>query len=363
MYCTLMLTLASFKMFTRNRAALFFSLFVPLMIMLIFGAMDFDHPSPLVFGLVNGKPNLATTMFLKGLRQVPNLTIHEGSLENELKELHAGKRTAVLDVPDDLLLPSGGKTSQLTAYLNQGRPLDANMARNVIHQMAAQSTLQATATPLVFTINEQSVSTRSVRYIEFLLPGIIAMAVMQMAVFSVAFVFAQYREKGVLKRVLATPVRPTQFVTANIITRLFMSLAQSALFIFLGLLIFHIHMQGSYWLLALCVLLGSLMFLGLGFTISGLARTMETVPLLANLIVFPMLFLGNIFFPASAMPQWLTPIAGNLPLTYFANALRAVMTQGSSFSEIRWNLLAILAWSVSLITLAMFTFRLQEREA
>jgi ABC-type multidrug transport system permease subunit len=112
----------------------------------------------------------------------------------------------------------------------------------------------------------------------------------------------------------------------------------------------------------LCVLLGALMFLGLGFTIAGLAKTMETVPLLANLIVFPMLFLGNVFFPGNNMPAWLAPIAANLPLTYFANALRAVMTEGASFSQIQWNLLAIIAWAVGLITLSMFTFRLQERE-
>jgi ABC-2 type transport system permease protein len=362
MYGTYVLTIADLKMFLRNKAALFFSLFVPLMIMLIFGAMRFDRQSPMDVGLVTHAPNAATAAMIEQLRKVPALTIHDGALEEERQALKDGKRIAVLDVPDDLLAPGSSKLATLTVYVDKSHPLESDTALAFVHQMADKATVAASGVKPIFNIEEQSVGVRSLRYIEFLLPGIIAMSVMQMSVFSVAFVFAQYREKGILKRVLATPVRPSQFVASNIIARLGISLAQSVLFIVLGLVLFDVRVQGAYWLLGLCVLLGSLMFLGLGFTISGLARTMETVPLLANLIVFPMLFLGNVFFPASSMPHWLEPIAGNLPLTYFANALRAVMTEGATLYQVKWNLLAVLLWAAGLIGLAMFTFRLQERE-
>lgn len=362
MYCTFMLTLASLKMYVRNGPALFFSLFVPIFIMIIFGFMNFDQQTPMDFGLVTHSPNAATSLFVQQLGKIPAITVHSGNLEDELRQLHDGKRTAVLDVPDALLMPPDGKPAQLTAYVNQSRPVEANMAINIIHQMSDKATLAMSQAPPAFTINEQSVSVRHLRYIEFLLPGIIAMSVMQMSVFSVAFVFAQLREKGVLKRILATPVRPFQFVTANILTRLLMSLAQCVIFILLGSMFYHIQVQGSLWLLAVCVLLGSLLFLGLGFTISGLAKTMDTVPVLANLLVFPQLFLGNVFFAAGNMPKWLAPIAGHLPLTHFANALRAVMTEGATLSQVKWDVLGVLVWAVVLITLSMFTFRLQESE-
>jgi ABC-2 type transport system permease protein len=362
MYCTYMLTLASLKMFLRNRAALFFSLFVPLVIMLIFGAMRFDRQSPMDVGLVTQKPNLATATMIQQLRQIPALTIHAGKLDDELRELKSGKRIAVLVVPDDLVMPGSSRSSTLTVYVDRSNPLEANTALAFVHQMADKATLVASGAKPLFAVEEESVSARSFRYIEFLLPGLIAMSVMQMSVFSVAFVFAQYREKGILKRLLATPVRPSQFVAANIVARLLMSLLQAAIFIASGLVLFHVQVQGAFWLLALCVLLGALMFLGLGFTISGLARSMETVPVLANLIVFPMLFLGNVFFPASNMPAWLQPFAANLPLSYFARALRAVMSEGAGIVQVRWDLLGTVLWAAALITLAMFTFRLQERE-
>ena len=103
-----------------------------------------------------------------------------------------------------------------------------------------------------------------------------------------------------------------QFVTANIITRLTMSAAQAAIFILIGGQIFHVHVMGAYWLLAICAIFGGLMFLGLGFTISGLSKSIETVPVLANLACFPCSS-GNVFFAGSSMPARLQHIADCLP--------------------------------------------------
>ena len=104
------------------------------------------------------------------------------------------------------------------------------------------------------------------------------------------------------------------------------------------------------------------MFLGLGFTVSGLSKTVESVPAFANLIVFPMLFLGGTFFPISNMPGWLQAFAKYLPLTYFSTGLRDVMTKNAGFGDIGWNLLAMTIWSIILITAATITFRFQEKE-
>jgi ABC-2 type transport system permease protein len=105
------------------------------------------------------------------------------------------------------------------------------------------------------------------------------------------------------------------------------------------------------------------MFLGLGFTVSGLSKTVESVPAIANLIVFPMLFLGGTFFPISNMPGWLQGIAKVLPLTYFSTGLRDVMTKAAGFGDIKWDLLAMAIWSVVLIGLATVTFSFQEKES
>jgi len=364
MYTTYKLTIASLKMFLRSRQALFFTLFMPLMIMLIFGYIGFDKPTSIDVGLVTHNPNATTAQFIAEVKKLPTFAIHEGTLEEEKAQLDQGNRSVILDVPDSTIPAAKGETAQpITAYTNAGKAAESGAVLSILNQAIDQLTFsQAHVTPIV-SVQKQEVNSHNLRYIEFLLPGLIALSIMQMSVFSVAFVFTQYKEKGTLKRLLATPMKPIQFVVANTITRLIVSVAQAAIFIIAGILLFHAHVVGSYLLLFLIVVLGAIMFLGLGYTISGLAKTTDSVPAIANLIVFPMLFLGGTFFSISQMPWWLQMIAKYLPLTFFSTALRDVWTKGAGIHDVAWNLLAMIIWGVVLISLATVTFRFQEKDS
>jgi ABC-2 type transport system permease protein len=210
-------------------------------------------------------------------------------------------------------------------------------------------------------LDVQEINSNHLKYVDFLLPGLIALSLMQMSVFSTAFVFTNYKEKGVLKRLIATPMRPITFVTANVFTRLIVSFLQTAVFVIVGVTFLKAHVIGSYWLVALCASIGSVMFLGLGFTISGIAKTTESVPAAANLIVFPMLFLGGTFFPLSSFPPWLGHIAKYLPLTFLSDSLRQVMTKAAGIGDIKFDLIWMLIWSVILVGTANWAFSFEEK--
>jgi ABC-2 type transport system permease protein len=360
MYCIYMLTIACSKMFLRSKQAVFFSLFTPLMILVIFGFINFDGPLKLSVGLVTHNPTPQTAFFVDHIRKFKSFAVSEGPLQKEMDALNDGDLMVVLDIPDHLLPAGAGDAQQVTAYINQGRPSEAQAAMTILSRFFDQANLAIANVPQVLTLQTKSVDSKNLRYIEFLLPGIIAMSIMQMSVFSVALVFARFKEKGVLKRLLATPMRPYQFVSANVITRLVMACAQAAIFLTTGIWIFHAHVLGSYWLVAACVILGSLMFLGLGFTISGLSKTVESVPVMANLVVFPMFFLGNVFFSVNNLSPWLRAIAKWLPLTFLATSMRQVMTEGAGIRDIQKDLIGMAVWGVILITMATFTFRFQD---
>jgi ABC-2 type transport system permease protein len=366
MYTIFKLTVASIKMFVRSRQALFFTLFMPLVIMLIFGYIGFDKPPKLDVGIVTHNPSAETQAFVSQVEQFPIFTIHTGTLEEEQTQLNEGNRAVVLDIPD-YLIPKGPQAPQeqqsIIAYENAGQASQAQTVVSLLNQLITQQTLQTAHVQPIASITERNVNAHNLRYIEFLLPGLIALSIMQMSVFSVAFLFTQYKEKGVLKRLLATPMQPFQFVAANAITRLIVSVLQAFIFIAAGLILFHVHVVGSYLLLVLCVMLGALMFLGLGFTISGVAKTVDSVPAIANLVVFPMLFLGGTFISISSMPTWLQAVAKFLPLTYFSSALRDIMTKGSGLVDIKWDLIAMVVWGVILIGLATYTFSFQEKDS
>lgn len=362
MNTTLTLTRVSLLMFLRNRQALFFTLFMPLTIMVIFGLIGFDRVPTFSVGIIQGAPNTQTAQLISHIKTFPVLEVEDGSRTALMKKLTDGNLVAVLDIPDTFIEPAASAPQTLTMYGNEGQQAQVQTVASLLSQYLDKTSLALAHAPTYFTLKQETVNARNLKYIDFLLPGLIAMSVMQMAVFSVAFVFVQYKEKGVLKRLAATPMRPEQFVAANIVTRLLVSLVQTAIFILVGIFVLKAHIVGSYLLVTLCVLLGALMFLGLGFAVSGVAKTVDTVPALANLLVFPMLFLGGTFFPLSSMPSWLQKFAQLLPLTHFSGALRDVMTNDASFRMIADDVAAMLVWAAILIAIAIVTFSFQERE-
>ncbi len=377
MYTLLTLTTSAIKMFARNRQALFFTLFMPLMIMLIFGFVGLDKIPTTKLGIVAANPSTATQAFIDQLAAAPNIDLKFGT-ENELRAaLMKNDLAAVFMIPDELM-PDGAAlsadppeeaaqrirslpTQTVTVLENVGQLQQAKTAQSIMNEILDHTTLAVSGAPTLFELKTEQVSARNTKYIDFLLPGIVGMALMQMAVFSVAFVFADYKEKGILKRLIATPMKPQQFVTAQVITRLIVALMQTAILILVGVWLLHTHVYGSLWLITLIAILGGVMFLGLGFTISGFANTVESVPAIANLIVFPMLFLGGTFFPIDGMPVFLQHIVRYLPLQYLTHAMREVMANGAGIAAIAHDLYWMAGWSAVLVTFAMFTFRFEER--
>jgi ABC-2 type transport system permease protein len=350
-------------MFVRNRQALFFTLFTPLIIMTVFGLLALDRVPQINLGVVvTSPPTAGTARFVDQLEQIPAFDTHLGIEPGEREALERGDRSAVVIMPGDLF-PEGQAASPktITILSNAGDQQQASTAVSIISQILDKTTLNLANAPKLFNLQVQDVNSRNLKYIDFLVPGVVALSLMQMAVFSVAFVFVDFKEKGILKRLLATPMKPFEFVTANVITRLIVAVVQASFLILVGVLIFKAQVIGSYWLMLPIVILGAIMFLGMGFAISGLAKTVEAVPALANLIAFPMLFLGGTFFPIETMPAWLQNIASYLPLTYLSNSLRQVMINGATLTDVSSDLLWMAGWATALVAAANFTFSFEEK--
>ena len=358
------LTVANTKMFMRNKQALFFTFFTPLIIMTVFGVIGFDKAAKIDVGLaLDAPPTAGTKAFVEQLKQVPAFTIHEDTAEAERAAIDNGDRSVVLLVPSDLIpdQPQANAPKNIIALTNDGQQQQAATVVSIVNQILDKTTLSIAQAPVLFNLVTQTVNASNLKYIDFLLPGLVALSIMQMSVFSVAFVFANYKEKGVLKRLLATPMRPIQFVASNVITRLIVTVLQTFALIAIGVWVFHAQVVGSYFLVLLVAILGAIMFLGLGFTISGIASSVESVPAIAIFVVYPTLFFGGAFFDISTMPTWLQHIARVLPLTFFSDALREIMTKSAGLGDVAHDLLWMLVWCVVLVFAANITFGFEEK--
>jgi len=156
---------------------------------------------------------------------------------------------------------------------------------------------------------------------------------------------------------MATPMRVSEFLAAQVSTRLIMAAVQVVILVAVAVVAFHFRLAGNVIELLMACILGSAIFIAVGFAISGYASDEQAVPAIANIIVLPMMFLSGIFFPRDSMPGWLHRISDFLPLTYVTDAIRAVSVDGSHLWNLGPDVIGIAAWLMIAIVLAIRLFR------
>lgn len=357
----LSITKTTLKMLLRNKQSLFFTLFLPLFLMLVIGYVTRSSDTTIRLGVVYDYNNVAAQTVIDAMSNVDALEVTTDTLEAEQEQLKNNKRDLLVEIPSDFSLQPKAEPTTITLYENMANPAQSGIGTMIVQQFFQQFQLQAAQVPNTFEFKKQEVTTTSGRYIDFLVPGIIAMTIMQLGIFGTAFAIVDAKQKGILKRVIATPVRPWQYVIGNMVARLCMSLMQAAILVIVARLVFDVHFQHWAWLVGL-IILGNIVFLSLGLFISGVAKTVETVPILGNLVVFPMLMLGGIFFPTTNLPDWLKIAVDKLPIALLADLMRSTVTYGKSFSEVYPSLLWLAGWAVLALFLANHFFRLQEQD-
>jgi ABC-2 type transport system permease protein len=355
------LFVASFKMFIRNRAAVFFSLFLPLIIMLIFGVLNFEGSTEIELGIVDEADNEASATLIEGLGEFEYLNLIEGEREAELAELEEGDRGFVLVIPPDYQPLLGAETG-LVAYAANSDPAQAQVAQGLLQQAVGAvmgdslggsiPDIPRLAPPVEF----EAVESRDLGYIDFLVPGIVGMTIMQLGLFGVAFGFVQLKRTGALRRLFATPTSPAYFLSAQVLSRLLIGLAQVAILFGVGIW-FGLQMFGDYLSLLVIVLIGSAIFLAVGFAIAGWAKNEDQAAPVANLVSLPMMFLSGVFFPREAMPDFLADITQFMPLTYVNEALRAIVNEGAGLLSLGPQLIGMGVWAVITFVLAVLMFR------
>ena len=167
-------------------------------------------------------------------------------------------------------------------------------------------------------------------------------------IWGVGFAVVTARQKKLLKRFMATPMRKSHYLLGFILSRLVFLVVEVAALVGFGWLIFGVGVHGSFVALAAIALLGSLSFSGLGLLIASRARTVEGVSGLMNLAMLPMWILSGTFFSYSRFPDVMLPFVKALPLTALNDSLRAVMIDGASIFHLGPALAIVASWGLGL---------------
>lgn len=208
-----------------------------------------------------------------------------------------------------------------------------------------------------YNLTRQSVSGSEIRYVDWLIPGVLGMNIMFSALFGVGYVIVRYRKNGVLKRLRATPLSAFEFLSAQIVSRLLMIVSVTLLVYGGTNLVVDFRMVGSYWLLLLILVLGALSMISVGLLVAARITSEEAANGLLNLLSWPMMLLSGVWFSLEGSHPLVQNLALVFPLTHMIDAARAVMIEGAGFTDVAEQLVVLALLAVCFVTIGAKTFR------
>jgi ABC-2 type transport system permease protein len=353
---------ANIKDIVRDRMSIFWFLAFPVLFILLFGAIFGKDQATTKYsvGLVVEDHGLLASAVKKAFEAVPVFELHQGSKAKEIKALQQGKRYLVVVVPRCRkatgLAMSLATPLDIPIYYDPGKAATVQVLIASIRELLSEIERTITSTPKLMIAKPIKVSVVKLKYIDYFLPGILAMALMQLGLFG-ALNFVSLRERKIIRRLGATPLPRSMMLWSEIVVRLGMGIIQTATIIVIGYLVFRVTVTGNIITILGTVILGASVFITLGYFLVSFTKTEESATGLIQVVQFPMMFLSGIFFPVEGMPTFLKPVVNTIPLTYLVDILRNVMVGlPSSFGV--WTDLAVLGgWLVVFMALAVRFFK------
>ncbi len=354
----LALTAANLKMMVRNRQTAFWALFFPLMLVVMFGLFSKYGGSTIRLAVIDLAGTTQSQELLQQISGLDSLTLEETPVLSEgLRRIEDGSLDFLL------VLPAGfGEAAQSAPALTyssndpQRNQLVTAVITNLVQKsQAGENPEPSTPEALVTT----EIPVQHVSFFDVALLGLVGLGIMTNSIISIAVKISTYRNQSILKRMLVTPLPIWKYFAAEIVAHLLLALIQAAVILSVGVFVFGAQVNGNVAWIFIIVILGSLVFLNLGFIVSAWADTPAAASGMGNAIALPMLFLAGAFFSTTSLP-WLLPYAVQaLPLTPMISAMRDVSIYNAQIWDVWPQLAALAGWVVitALVAVKVFRFR------
>lgn len=352
---TMAIARASLRSILRSPSAVVFTLAFPLIFIVVFANIGGGGIGVEV-GVTKDCDTLNPVYKILQKEKVIDLVRNQSPAEMKTN-LSKGNLDAILDIKQGNGLPHYILNVEYTKASAEKDNILKSVLSNILYRMEAMSGIQA---PHLVDLQESTLSGREYRYIDFILPGQLGFSLLSTGVFGTAFVFLSLRQTLVIKRFFATPVKRYSIILGEMLARIVFTLAGALFIIIIGHYVFHftlIHGLVTVINMLILSLIALIIFMGFGFTVSGIAKSESTVPPLSNIITLPQFLLSGTFFSTNAFPKWLQPLSNILPLTHLNNAMRKVAFEGAGLTDITHQLFILFIWGIAIYAVAIKTFK------
>jgi ABC-2 type transport system permease protein len=352
----------SIRRYFRDRVAIFFTVLFPLIFLFVFGSFSKNNDVSFHIGLINQSHSQAAQQFVQKAESNKMFNI-----DKEVTDLSIAKsKMSRSEIDATVLLPpsfgevneAGTPTGEAVIYYDENNISAAQTLQSIIKGQFEEVNAKLIKVPPPFTVASKSTNTQGLSRLDYTVSGLIGFSIIGLGIFGPVNYFPQMKKEGVLRRLHITPIRVWQFFVSSVLSNSVIGLFSIAIMIAVASTpLFNFNIVGSYIELAIFIVFGILAIFGIGLAIGGWAKNENQAAPLANIIVFPMLFLSGTFFPRFGMPEWLQQVTAFLPLTPIIDGIRMIATEGKHLTEIGPQIGLIAIWTVIIYAIAFRVFR------
>lgn len=327
----------------REKTTMFFTLAFPIILILVFGTI-FMSQDNVNFQLcvqdldqTNSSAKSIETLGQSGKFQI----IEVDPAVNATQYIRDNKANLVLVIPKGFersllqrTLLNDWEASVTITYVYDPSSSSVPTKIEILNGVLAGINQEISGLPPFVRSVEQSILTRKYRFIEFFIPGIIAMAVMTLSLFGTVNLNTELRQKGVIRKLSTTPITRTEWILSDILYQFILAVISTVAMLLVSYAVFDVSLHLNAWL-PVFILLDVFAFVGIGMILTRFVREAQSAAAAANAISFPMMFLSGSFFPIELMPGFLQTLARTLPLYYVNEGLRAAMIFDDNLAALR----------------------------
>lgn len=351
------------KRFFRDRTAIFFTIGFPLIFLFVFGGLN-NGGSSVSFkvALINNSQSAFSKEFVTNLQDSKTIKVNKDvtSLDVAKEKMSRSELDAAIVLPDNFGEIQQGKnypSGEAKIVYTQNNQQSGTALGSILESQfkAINQKLVPSVTP--FTVASEQLNEKSLSAFDYTFAGLLGFAIIGMGIFGPINVFPELKKMGILRRLSTTPLRVWQYFVSTMIGQAIIGIVSLAVMFAIAIGVFHLQVVGSWLELSLFIVLSIMMILGIGLALGGWAKNERQVAPLANIVVFPMMFLSGTFFPRFLMPDWLQNISAFLPLTPVIDGIRLITTEGAHLINILPQVGLVAAWMVVIYIIAFKVFR------
>jgi len=329
----------------REKTAMFFTLAFPIILILVFGTIFMSQDNVGFHLCVQDLDQTdSSARSIKTLKSSGKFKITKvDPAVNAARYVRDNGVNLVLVIPKGFerslmrsMMLSDADASVTITYIYDPSSSSVSTKMDILNAVFAGINQQMSGKPPVIRSAQKSILTKKYRFIEFFIPGIIAMAVMTLSLFGTVNLNTELRQKGIIRKLSTTPITRTEWILSDILYQFILAVISTMAMLLVSYAVFHVKLHLDAWLPAF-ILLDVFAFVGIGMILTRFVKEAQSAASAANAISFPIMFLSGSFFPIELMPGFLQKFAKTLPLYYVNEGLRASMVFEDNMAALRYS--------------------------